>query len=269
MAAPPPLTPPTPVDVFADIDSTNAEAMRRIAAGVRGPLWIRAERQTSGRGRSGRTWVSDAGNHYASLIFAPGCAPAQLQQLTLVAGVAVVDAIRAVGGAAAPPGLTLKWPNDVLVGAAKLTGILIESQAGPATPDVVAVIGIGINLAHAPSAGGAPESAGRAVTSLAELGCPVAPAAMLAALDRAMADWLARWQAGAGFAEIRAAWLARGMALGTPISVHATDGPRSGTFAGLDADGALRLQSGDGAMTRVTFGDVTILRSPGKGSGQA
>ena len=244
---------PTPVVNFGDIDSTNAEAMRRIIGGARGPLWIAAERQVSGRGRSGRAWTSEAGNHYASLLLAPGCATAAAHQLSLVAGVAVFDAVQAVAAeaGAAPDGLRLKWPNDVLIGAAKLAGILVESQAcGDGA--LMAVIGAGINLAHAPA------DAGRGATCLLAHGIDVTPARMLGALDRALSGWLECWRSGHGFDAVRSAWLARGMAPGTQISVHAAHGLASGTFAGLDADGALRLKGPDGLLTRVTFGDVTI-----------
>ncbi len=102
------------------VDSTNAEGMRRVLAGARGPLWIRADRQTSGRGRSGRTWSSGPGNLYASYLTALSCPPAMAGQLSLVSGVAVVDALRRAG---AVPGLRLKWPNDILIGTAKIGGI--------------------------------------------------------------------------------------------------------------------------------------------------
>src|SRR5215472_12224070 len=102
--------------VFDEIDSTNTEAMRRAVAGERGPLWIAARRQTRGRGRSGRHWLSEPGNLYASLLITLECQPGVAQQLSLVAGVAVVDAIRtAAGGLGKPEGLRLKWPNDVLI----------------------------------------------------------------------------------------------------------------------------------------------------------
>ena len=84
-----------PIIDLDEIDSTNTEAMRRIAAGERGPLWITAKVQTAGKGRSGRAWVSDSGNLYASLIVALDCEAAVAPHLSCVAGVAVADAIRA------------------------------------------------------------------------------------------------------------------------------------------------------------------------------
>ena len=141
----------------------------------------------------------------------------------------------------------------MLVGSAKLAGILLESQTGGgAGAPLMAVIGVGINLAHAPA------GPARGATCLAAHGLDILPARMLGHLDQALFAWLDRWRQGRAFDAVRTAWLARGMAFGTPIGVHAAHGLRPGTFAGLDADGALRLQTADGNLTRVTFGDVTI-----------
>ncbi len=113
-----------------EVDGTNAEAMRRVLAGERGPLWISADRQLSGRGRSGRIWTSAPGNLFASVVATLDCQPAAAGQLSLVAGVAVIDAIRRAGDV---PGLRLKWPNDILVGMAKAGGILVESTVATRT----------------------------------------------------------------------------------------------------------------------------------------
>ena len=122
-----------------EVDSTNAEAMRRVLAGERGPMWITADRQTAGRGRSGRAWSSTPGNLLASFIVQLDCAPAMAAQLSLVAGIATIDAIRRAGTLR---GLRLKWPNDILVGTAKAGGILVESTSRPGQPGTIAVIGV-------------------------------------------------------------------------------------------------------------------------------
>jgi BirA family biotin operon repressor/biotin-[acetyl-CoA-carboxylase] ligase len=238
--------------VLEEVGSTNREALARAEAGEAGPLWIVARRQTAGRGRDGRSWTSEPGNLHASLLVRLGCPPAVVPQLSLLAGVAVVDAIRDVGGGRLA-GLRLKWPNDVLVGAAKCAGILAESLAG--AEGVTAVIGIGINLAWHPA------DLDRVVTSLAAEGIEDAPDAMLAHLDAAMCRWLDMWQGGAGLARVRAAWLERAGPPGEPCTVHAGDERVEGTFAGLDADGALLLRDRQGRERTVTFGDV-ILAPP-------
>ena len=114
------------------------------------------------------------------------------------------------------------------------------------------VIGVGINLAHAP------DVPGRATTCLAAHGIHVTPAAMLDALALTMSAALATWDAGAGFAAIRARWLADALPLGTAMTVNAGRDTIDGTFAGLDHEGALILRDHSGYDRRMTFGDVTV-----------
>lgn len=238
-----------PVLELAEVGSTNAEALRLGMSGAAAPLWVRADRQTAGRGRSGRAWTSEPGNHYASLLLRPQCQPSVLHQLSFVAAVAAVAAIRAVAVGRSRLDLQLKWPNDVLVGGAKLVGILAESSQIGRT-GLVAAIGIGINLAHAPV------DIGRPTTCLNAHGLSVSPREMLDALAPALSEALARWDDGTGFARIRAAWLRDATPAGTPISVHAGPERIEGTFVGIDHDGALLLRDQSGYDRRMTFGDV-------------
>jgi BirA family transcriptional regulator, biotin operon repressor / biotin---[acetyl-CoA-carboxylase] ligase len=142
--------------VLEEVGSTNTEAFKRAEAGERGPLWIVARRQTQGRGRSGRSWGSEPGNLYASLLQAMACPPSAVPQISLLAGVAVIDAMRAAAGGVRIPGLRLKWPNDVLIVQAKCAGILPECVSGADGKSVTAVVGIGINLAWHPADIGKP-----------------------------------------------------------------------------------------------------------------
>lgn len=238
------------VESLDEIDSTNSEAMRRALAGETGPLWLRANTQTHGRGRSGRTWGSPRGNLYATLLFAPHCSPATVHQLSLLAGVAVYDAI--ASPRALPPGLRLKWPNDVLIGGAKLAGVLAESIVGQ-SGTLVALLGIGINLAAAPT------TSARATTCLAVHGSNLEPEACLTALDATVSRWLAAWDRGNGFATVRSAWLARAGPEGERLTINAGGGLMEGRFAGLDADGCLLLKGVEGNTRRFTFGDVSIV----------
>ena len=167
------------------------------------------------------------------------------------AGVAVVDAIRAVAGAHPPPGLRLKWPNDVLIGGAKCAGILAESQQGGADA-VVVVVGIGINLSSHPDA------LGRPATHLAAHGLDVTPDAMLASLAESMDGWMRRWDLGLGFDAVREAWLERAGPVGEPITVNAGAGPLAGAFMGLEAGGALLMRDSEGQVRTITFGDVSL-----------
>jgi BirA family biotin operon repressor/biotin-[acetyl-CoA-carboxylase] ligase len=235
--------------VLDQVGSTNREALALAACGETGPIWIVARRQTAGRGRNSRQWVSVPGNLHASLLAELACPPAAVPQLALVAGVAAHDAIRqaAHGG---PAGLRLKWPNDVLIGTAKCAGILAETLAGKNT--VTTVIGFGINLAWHP------DDLGRAATHLAAHGPAVGPDAMLGHLDETVQHWLAAWHSGADFATIRCAWLERAGPAGEPCSVDTGSERIAGAFVDLDTQGGLVLRDNDGRHRTVTFGDVAL-----------
>lgn len=241
-----------PIIDLGEIDSTNSEAMRRIAAGERGPLWISAKRQTGGKGRSGRAWVSEAGNLYASRILALDCPPAIGYQLSLVTGVAVVDAIRAEAGSVPLSGLRLKWPNDVFLDGGKLSGMLIESTTDMVSGNLIVVIGIGINIA-AP-----PDDLDRPVASLERAGIDTDRGKLLSELSRTLGYWLAIWNRGSGFESVRDAWLERAGPIGEKMSINADRGSVSGLFAGIDRDGALLLTLDHGETRRFTHGDVHL-----------
>lgn len=231
--------------------STNAEALKLAAGGEAGPLWVVTREQTAGKGRSGRAWASVPGNLYASLLFRPSCAPAHLSELSLIAGVAVIGAIAAAAGDRKIDGLRLKWPNDILVGTAKLGGILVEStEAGGSR---AAIVGIGLNLA------GHPEGLGRAATDLASRGLTITPLKMLDLLGASMDTWLAIWDQGQGFAAVRDAWQASAGRMGEELSINTGNGPATGYYLGLGAHGELLLEDASGELRRYTFGDVTIV----------
>jgi len=236
-----------------EIDSTNAEGLRRAFAGEASGLWIWAGRQAAGRGRAGRPWTSEGGNLYASLVLRPGVPLAIAAQLSLLAGVAAHDAICALAhDTDARPDLQLKWPNDLLAGGMKLGGILLESASAASDQAFAVVIGIGVNLDHAP------ENIGRPVTSLARLGISSSPAKAMAALAWSMAEWLRHWESGRAFPQIREAWLARAQAKGAAISVRQGESLILGHFVGIDEAGALLIQTETGQQRRITAGDVSV-----------
>jgi BirA family transcriptional regulator, biotin operon repressor / biotin---[acetyl-CoA-carboxylase] ligase len=243
------------LETFGEVDSTNRLGLERLASGDAGPLWLRAEVQTAGRGRAGRAWTSPAGNLYATYVARLPCPAWTAAQLSLVAGVAVVAAVKELAPSVAPQ---LKWPNDVLVSGAKLAGILVESRAEAESVTGV-VIGCGVNLVIAPAA---PD---RPTTSLAAYGHPCTPEQAHGALARHLSAALGRWDHGNGFASIRQDWLAAGLPLGTAVSVKGTGGPLHGRFAGLADDGSL-LMTPDapdetGVVQRITFGDVEVRQT--------
>ncbi len=234
-----------PVVFLDSVDSTNAEALRRARAGERGPLWIAAAQQTAGRGRRGRSWSSLPGNLHASLLLTDPAPAAAAPQLAFVAGLAVHDACVALAPALASS-LSLKWPNDMLCRDAKIAGILIEGEGEPVT----VAIGVGVNCAHHPTAVEHP------ATDFAEQGATVAVFALLQALSRAMAARLDQWDRGAGFAAVRAGWLARAGGIGAEIRVRLAERETTGRFEAIDEAGRLILRLGDGRRETITAGEV-------------
>lgn len=229
-----------------DVDSTNDEARRLAAAGAASGTLVWARRQSRGRGRRGRPFVSPPGNLYCSLLLRPECRPAEAPELCFVAAVAVGETLAEL--LPADVRLGHKWPNDVLVGGRKVAGILLESgAAGEALGWLV--VGVGINLASHP------EGLEFPATSLAAHGVRAEAGAVLERYLRCFDHWLERWRTE-GFAPVRAAWLARAEGLGRPLLVRLPEESFEGTFAELDARGALILATADGARRRVTAGDV-------------
>ncbi|RAI44789.1 biotin--[acetyl-CoA-carboxylase] ligase [Rhodoplanes roseus] len=245
----------TPRLAFDELDSTNAEALRRARAGESGPLWITAARQTAGRGRRGRAWTSTPGNLFASLLLRDPAPIPEASQISFVAALAVYDAVGAVAPTLAGR-LTLKWPNDVLCGGRKLAGILVE---GETRHGLTVVVGIGINCAHHPDDTLYP------ATDLAAEGEPASADAVFAALAAAMQVRLAEWDRSRGFATTRTAWLARGPAPGTPLVVRFEGTETAGCFESVDEHGNL-LISGDEGVQKIAAGDVFPLARPGPSS---
>ena len=222
------------IRTVAETGSTNDDVAALARDGAPEGLWLRAERQTGGKGRQGRAWQSPPGNLHASTLVRIDPKHPPPPSLALVAAVALHDAIALHTRRA-----RIKWPNDIIINRAKLAGILLERRG-----DAV-VIGFGVNLAHHP------EDLDRPAASL---GARVTPDALLRRLAACFEDWLERWRT-AGLAPVRAAWLEAAHPVGTPLSSGGTEG----TFDGLDETGALRLRLADGAIRIVHAGDVFLV----------
>jgi BirA family biotin operon repressor/biotin-[acetyl-CoA-carboxylase] ligase len=232
---------------WTEIDSTNEEARRLAAAGERGPVWLRADRQTAGRGRRGRAWESPAGNLAATLLIVPGKPASECAQLSFVTAIAAADA---ASGFAANAEIKVKWPNDVLANGRKLAGILLESASGGDGALTFLAIGVGINLAHFP-----PDTEFPA-TSLAALGVSVpSPSAALSQHAAHFAKWYEVWMTN-GFSPIQDAWLARAAGLGSRIRARLTHEETSGVFEGIDNTGALILREAQGRTRTIAAGEV-------------
>lgn len=188
------------------------------------------------------------GNLYASTIvrLRPSDPPAAT--LALVSAVALEEAVSVYYHSGHRlGGLQLKWPNDLLLDGAKLSGILLE-RANDAV-----VIGIGVNLAHHPV------DTDRLATSLAAHGVAIEPAPFLETLAEAFARWLSRWR-GEGVPAVRDRWVERAHPAGTALTARLPDGTSvDGLFERLDADGALILRLADGGRRVIHAGDVFLI----------
>ncbi len=232
------------LDIFETLDSTSLEAKRRADAGEEGPRWFIALKQTSGYGRQGRAWSQATGDFAGTLLFRPKAAIGRLGEISFIAALSVASALDEI---IAPEKLSFKWPNDVLIGAAKAAGILLE-QLGPADKPLLAV-GIGVNIVSAPA--DAPYPTARLVD---HAGNAPSPLDLAARLDHHFRVYLHDWETN-GFANVRRLWLARARGLGEEIRVRLPNEELSGVFEGLDESGALILQSG--AEKRIiSAGDV-------------
>lgn len=234
------------IEIVAETGSTNADLAARAAVGehLREGDWLVANRQTAGRGRQGRQWHDGAGNFMGSTWVERRAGDPLPGTLALVAGLAVHEVVSPF--VAPPHHAILKWPNDVMIGGAKLCGILLEgSRQG-------VVIGIGVNLAYAAQVDG------RETVALSAFGPAPERDSFAEVLARQFDIELERWRTF-GLEPLVRRWASVGHPLGTPLLVgEPGEEPLRGTFAGLSADGALQLRLADGTTRAIHAGEVRL-----------
>lgn len=230
------------LQVHESLPSTQDHLLALAASGEPEGAAALALRQTAGRGQYGRVWQSLSGNLHLSLLLRPREAPRQLPQYSLLAAVALADAMLGFLPSGAP--LSVKWPNDLLLNGAKCAGILLNSGLDETGMPWI-VLGIGVNLSYAP------QLPDRPVTCLADV-CEAPPRPETFAWR--LLDWLGHWRArraAEGFAPVRAAWMERGPAPGTVLTVRRPQGSITGRFEGLAEDGALLIATEERVHTIV------------------
>ncbi len=225
-------------------ESTNAVASEQARAGAAGGLVVLCDRQTAGRGRQGRAWLSSAGNLTFSLLRRPGVPPQQAPRWTLLAGLAVIEGLAPVA-----PGLWLKWPNDVQIGQRKVGGILCELEGG------AIVVGIGLNLTS-PEGGWPEDLQDRAGELPAGVGSrDQVLCAVVAAFDRLERELLAVGPP-ATMSRYRRALAPM---LGRRVTVDAGRERYEAEVLSVDDSGALVVVDGSGARRTILAGDVHLL----------
>ncbi|WP_298912276.1 biotin--[acetyl-CoA-carboxylase] ligase [uncultured Algimonas sp.] len=230
------------------VESTQDEARTLYDEGERGPVWIRAERQTKGRGRRDRNWVSETGNLFATLIQPASEDPSQSALYGFAVSLAIAQTLDRYNPIKPAK---LKWPNDVLIGGSKISGLLVEREAE------ALLIGVGMNLVSHPS--DTPYPATHLVEQMQGGDLMNAeplftgPEAVLALLSRNVEKSVRMFRTH-GFDLIRREWMARAHNPGGTVTVN----DQTGRFTGLGPDGALCLTRPDGTEVRVHAGDVAF-----------
>jgi len=227
---------------YDSIGSTNDEARRLAKQGAPHGLVVHADEQTAGRGRLMRTWFSPPGNLYLSILLRLDMPVPRLPELSFVASLAVAETVEALLPKRLRP--VLKWPNDVLVDGAKISGILLEMEGD------AAILGIGLNVLEAPSG-----ARYKTTTLVASGGLASVDTARDILLER-LGKFLDLWQQES-FGAVRAAWLGRSFPVGELVRVSTAGAIHEGRFAGLDDSGALLLETASG-VERVVAGDISI-----------
>ena len=248
---------PSTVDFLDEVDSTNSEAERRLAAGQEAPFGVLARGQRAGRGRLGRKWHStQAGNLYLSLAFRPFIPPDRLKPFTLWMGLALCAHIQQTHGLK----LGLKWPNDLQsADGRKVAGMLTEARLDADSVREL-VFGLGLNLTGTPKDFSTEirTTAGSLEYALGEaLDVNAAAAGVIAALFRA---W-EQFEEGTWSRSFNKLWLAHDVLAGKSVRVTLRGEPVAGVVDGIDAEGSLILRTGGGRRTMVSSGEVT-LRKP-------
>ena len=231
--------------------STNADLAARLRAGeaVTEGHWLVSDRQLAGRGRQGRQWIDGLGNFMGSTVVRLHPRDPAPASLALLAGIALYEAVLPV--VTKPAGLSLKWPNDLMLGGAKLAGILLEREG-----DAI-IVGMGVNLAVAP------DVPGRPTVALSAYGPSPDRDTFARVLAQSFDREIHRWRSF-GLEPLVRRWESVAHAQGSTLEVHPPgEEPIRGAFAGLTGDGALRLRLAGGEDRVIHAGDVILANEEG------
>lgn len=231
------------VHAFASVGSTMDIAHRLAREDVAEGALVWAARQEQGRGRQGRAWLSPEGGAYFSMLLRPTRPAAEWPQLSLVAGLAVAEAVRELTGLHP----SIRWPNDLMLDGKKVCGILVEAG------DRAAIVGIGINVTT--DAAALPDTA----TSLAQAGADCEPERLTAAVCGHVDRWYDRWTA-LGLAPIRESLRPLMGLFGQPVHLTAGAERVEGVASDLDESGRLVVRLDSGILRAFDMGEVTLLR---------
>jgi BirA family biotin operon repressor/biotin-[acetyl-CoA-carboxylase] ligase len=240
---------------FPVLPSTNTTAHLLGRQGEPEGTMVLADAQTGGRGQGSKVWISPPErNLYVSLLLRPSLAPAQGPLISLVAAVALVDTLRQEGIACG-----IKWPNDVLIHARKVAGILTEMELqGDVVQFVVVGIGVNVNMTPGELDRELGPIAPTATSLQATLGHEMSREVLLASLLGSLEHWYERF-CTEGSAPLLEAWQARSLMPGRRVSARTPDALWEGTVVGITQAGHLLLRDVDGAQRTLTSAEVRFL----------
>jgi BirA family biotin operon repressor/biotin-[acetyl-CoA-carboxylase] ligase len=230
------------------IGSTNDEAKRLMDEGAPEGTVVRADAQTAGRGRQGRRWVSEPGNLYASVLLRPTCPVREVPQLSFVAALAVGETIALY--LAQPDQLYYKWPNDILIGDCKVSGILLEASSQKDGQTDGCVVGIGVNLTSAPSQVGYPTA-----KLQDHVVNKVDGEKLLMEYLQNLNLYYQLWREKK-FLDLRLKWLTRAYRLCENVKAKVGQNEIQGRFVGLGMDGSLVLRGEGGKVFNLSSAEV-------------
>lgn len=241
------------ISILDEVDSTNDEAARRLAAGQNAPFVVLARKQTRGRGRLGRAWHSEAnGNLYASFAFRPRVPPGRMAIFTLWMGVNICELIS--NFSSLTPGI--KWPNDILFDGRKAGGILTEARVdSDQIRDLI--FGLGLNV-NGPTSAWPGELSKRAVSLAEKNSGPLDLNHFTAALIGRIMLAYEQFVEGDHISSFADLWQKYDVLRGKPIALLQGDRRVAGTAAGIDGEGSLLIRAENGRLQRFHAGDVTI-----------
>lgn len=232
---------------FETIGSTNDEAFRLADERGHSTFFVTAKRQTGGRGRRGRVWVSEAGNLYTSVFLKTPAMPQRCAELSFVSAVALHEAIVDCT-LDKSSSCTLKWPNDVLWNGAKIAGLLLEAREQSGEMNIV--VGMGVNCTHHPKDTPYP------ATDFQAEGVKLTTNRLFDALKPRFIQNVNLWNRGDGFQTIRSKWLKEARGIGSEITVRLENEEINGQFRDINNHGQLVLGLSDKTERIISAGDV-------------
>ncbi len=236
---------------FDTVDSTNNQARRMAEEGAAHGTLVVADCQTAGKGRRGRAWISPPGTGiWMSMVLRPAFPPERASMLTLVAGMAVVKGVRRATGLEP----MIKWPNDAVIGGRKICGILTElSTEDDRIRYVVSGIGINVNTEEFPE-----ELSDRATSLKQELGRPVKRSLVIAAVAEAFEEYYGLFEESCDMSRLKPSYEEFLANKNQEVCVLDPKGAYRGEALGIDDGGSLLVRRGDGSISQVISGEVSV-----------